>query len=149
MNGRPGTKAELAMLAKAAGLVDVWCDEAEGDLLRSLHAKLTAPFKPRPDLPDIRAIDRALGDGYGVLTVNAPEAWWASLARRAAAVGATVEEAKEIGPWLATQTWAKSLTVDRVIAGWPSYLARARAAKGEHDDLGGEFGARRDDWTPD
>ncbi len=144
MFGKPGTKAELAALEYAAGRLRFDGDSVRADLLDSLRAKLTAPFKARPDLPDVRAIQEALALEMPVRSASEP--WWASQARKAAAVGATVADAPLVGRWLATCGWARGMTIDRVLAGWPSYLARARAweARGEREDTTG-----RRDFRPD
>ena len=137
MNGKPGTRAELAALEHAEGLERAsGCDD-QADKLASLRAKLTAPFKPRPELPDVRLIETALGVVKLPDTATAP--YFAGLARKALAVGATVDQALEMAPWLAQQPWARGFTVTNVLAGWPSYLARARANKGPIDE-----GARPD-----
>lgn len=140
MNGKPGTRAELAALDHAIGLERVSGLDQEADLLESLRAKLTAPYKPKPDLPDVAAIELALGG----LRITQSETYTAMLGRKAAKVGATVEDAKVIGPWLRAQPWGRDMTVDRVLAGWPSYLARARAAAQRTPD----DGATRRDFDP-
>lgn len=129
MNGRPGTRAELAALDHAIGLLRATMQDERVALLESLRDKLTAPFRPRPEAPPIREISEVLGGPQP----EALDAWWASVARKAAAVGATVEQAREIGPWLRAQSWGREMTVDRVLYGWPSYLARARAANQRTD----------------
>lgn len=142
MNGKPGTRGEVAALDHAIGLERASGCDAQADALTSLRDKLTAPFRPKPTLPDPRAIQAALG----VLTMTATEASWHQIAQKAAKVGATVADAAVIAPWLATQAWAADFTVDRVLSGWPSYLARARAweARGKSESEG----ARRD-FDPD
>lgn len=126
MNGKPGTKAECDALAAArdhlAGLGLPYAKH-----LASLHEKLTAPFKAKPELPDPFLLQDVLVAGGGVIPVaTAGAGWWSTQARRAANVGMTVADAGLVGRWLAEQPWAKNFTIDRVINGWPSYLARAR-----------------------
>jgi hypothetical protein len=138
VHGKPGTKAELAALDWAIAISEVE-QPTMAKLLSSLRLKLCQPFRPRPDLPDVRAIEAALGGPSVAWTPAFIGAW----GRKALAAGATVEDAKVIGPWLRAQPWGRDMTVDRVLAGWPSYLARARLAQGAPGD------APRKDWIPD
>jgi len=128
VNGKPGTKAEVAALARAAAKAE-WDADPDAEHLKTLHAKLTAPFKPRDDGPDMVKIqDILVGSGGGriIPIVGANDAWWGTLSRRCKGRDITPETAVVVGKWLAEQPWADGMTVDRAAAGWPSYLARAR-----------------------
>jgi hypothetical protein len=127
VNGKPGTRAELAALAWAAAAC------ADPDYLvhlESLYKKLSAPFD-RKQGPDVRAVESVLvATSAGKIIPMGPETgagWWAGLSRRSADRGVTPETAVEVGTFLSDKPWAEGMTVDRVLSGWPSYLARARA----------------------
>lgn len=127
MHGRPGTKAELEALVGAATELQFMGLGKQAALLQSLHRKLTEP-RAVPSRGLGRKVQAALTGpgGGGVIPVTATDTWWAGIDRRCQALGVTEEDAAVVGRWLANQVWARDFTIDRVLAGWPSYLARAR-----------------------
>jgi hypothetical protein len=55
---------------------------------------------------------------------------WARASKQAAAVGATVEDAKLVGAWMARQGWLHGpQTLLDVLNKWPQWLAKARATQ--------------------
>lgn len=146
MNGKPGTRQEVAALKAAVDLV-----ESEGlpfaRDLQALYDKLTTPFKPRKEGPDMSAVQALLVEHSGgrLLEVQgANQAWWTSLSSRNVDKGMTPENVIAVAKWLGAQPWATGMTVDRVAAGWPSYLARAR-----NEGKNGYQGPQRTDYDAD
>lgn len=126
MYGKPGTKAEIAALRAAIGVCEVEGLPFAADLATLLE-KLTAPFKPRDNGPDMTAIEAVLikeSDG-AIIPVQTGPGWWSTLSRRCVDRGCTLDTAELIGRWLKRQPWARGMTVDRVAASWPSFAARA------------------------
>lgn len=145
-NGKPGTRAELAALSAAAK----FC--AKEDLpfaadLKTLYDKLTTPFKPRKEGPDLlaaQAILVAVGDGRIIEVLGANTAWWQTLSNRCVDREVTPENVRLVGAWLAQQPWVNGMTIDRVMSGWPSYLARAKK-----EPNGAPTQRVRSDYEPD
>ena len=99
--------------------------------LASLYVKLTAVNSkraaPGANVSDIEGV-LVQHAGGRVVRVPLVPSQYAALSRQLGEHGATPEDAKLLGAWLARQKWLKgSLTLLSIVKKWADWLARARA----------------------